>query len=277
MSTSLPNLDISQTTVENLKIYYEPRVFVENSTLHLYLAKYQPMLIFRERFDYNLYEVLTALKKIIKTKKLFDENNPIVVMCDQELEYALDVKALHLSEMREYVCKQLHLKETNDLSVSQPATLPATQIAQNSASLSAQVSDFYNIILPSWSSSANNVIARNNSTTQFDIEADYVVKYNFLKVLRAVEGVDQNKIIFSYRDVANLLSKYIINNIYKLCDHRNIRVIFVENDLLGAAFGVKVFARCQITLLMRQQLLVVNKENERKCRDEEANSKLDES
>ena len=53
--------------------------------------------------------MLTALKRVIASEKLFDVQNPTVVICDVELEAALDVKALHVSEIRYYWqrCMQL--------------------------------------------------------------------------------------------------------------------------------------------------------------------------
>jgi hypothetical protein len=47
--------------------------------------------------------------------------------------------------------------------------------------------------------------------------------------------------------VANILSKYIMANKDKFFDLRNIRIALVENDPLGEAFGVKAFARSQVT------------------------------
>ena len=44
--------------------------------------------------------MLTALKRVIANDKLYDPQNPTVVLCDQRLEEALDVKALHVSEIR---------------------------------------------------------------------------------------------------------------------------------------------------------------------------------
>ena len=58
------------------------------------------------------------------------------------------------------------------------------------------------IILPSWASStANAVTARQNSIAPFNIEGRYLVKPAFLKVLRAVEGVNQSQVVFPYREV----------------------------------------------------------------------------
>ncbi len=38
--------------------------------------------------------------EIIKEEQLYDEGNTSIVICDKELEEALDVKALLLSEIR---------------------------------------------------------------------------------------------------------------------------------------------------------------------------------
>jgi hypothetical protein len=46
---------------------------------------------------------------------------------------------------------------------------------------------------------------------------------------------------------ADLLSSYLKLNKNKFFDLRNIRICFVENDPLGVAFGVKAFARTQVT------------------------------
>ena len=43
------------------------------------------------------------------------------------------------------------------------------------------------------------------------------------------------------------MSKYIMMKKEKFFDLRNIRVALVEEDPLGEAFGVKAFARSQVT------------------------------
>ena len=56
-----------------------------------------------------------ALKKVIATEKLFDPQNPTIILCDQDLEDAIDVKALHVSEIK-YV--QLESYNSNHLNTS---------------------------------------------------------------------------------------------------------------------------------------------------------------
>ena len=63
--------------------------------------------------------------------------------------------------------------------------------------------------------------------------------------------------IFSYRQVTLLLSKYILAKKHNLFDPRNIMVALVAGDPLGKAFNVNAFHRCQVTGLLRTQLILV--------------------
>jgi len=54
-------------------------------------------------------------------------------------------------------------------------------------------------------------------------------------------------ISLSLFQTTNLLSRYLMLNKDRLFDLRNIQICFVENDPLGVAFGVKAFARSQVT------------------------------
>ena len=226
--------------------YYWPRRFAANSKLHRYLAYKCPGFINICKKDYNLYEVLLAMKKVISSEKLFDVQNPTVIICDPCLEDALEVKALHVSEIKDFVGKQFFLIDPNQQTVD---------------SIGLQNGDSFQ--LPSWaSSSANAVIARVNACNNFDIEGKYKVKPEFLKLLHSVKGVNPNQTVFHYREITQLLSDYIMGNKHSFFDLKNIRVAMVGNDQLGKAFGVRAFARSQVTSLLRAQLVPCEVEND---------------
>ena len=49
----------------------------------------------------NFYlQVLVCLRDAMRDGDMFDQKNRSVVVLDTELEYALDVKAVHLSQIR---------------------------------------------------------------------------------------------------------------------------------------------------------------------------------
>ena len=47
------------------------------------------------------------MKNIIKGEGMFDHANPSVIICSPELERALNMKALHVTEIRDLVLSQI--------------------------------------------------------------------------------------------------------------------------------------------------------------------------
>ena len=60
-----------------------------------------------EKALYSLAEILTILKNIIRGEGMFDHANPSVIICSPELERALNMKALHVTEIRDLVLSQI--------------------------------------------------------------------------------------------------------------------------------------------------------------------------
>ena len=46
------------------------------------------------------------MKIIIKSEGLYDPQNPLIIMCDRPLEKALDIKDLHVIDIRDQILKQ---------------------------------------------------------------------------------------------------------------------------------------------------------------------------
>ncbi len=69
-------------------------------------------------------QVLQLLKDIISEERLYDDRNASIVLADQDLEIALDVRALHLTEIRleREREKPMHLKLTEKV-LEEKATL----------------------------------------------------------------------------------------------------------------------------------------------------------
>ena len=61
--------------------------------------------------------------------------------------------------------------------------------------------------------------------------------------------------------VTLLFSTYILNNKQRFFDTRNIKLAMVNGDILGDAFGVNAFHRCQVNNLLRGQLIPFNPNN----------------
>lgn len=237
--------------------YNISRCFKATSKLHRYLTYQCPGFVNISQNEYTLYDLLLALKKVISSNKLFDPHNPFIILCDANLEDALEVKYAHTTDIKDFVLKQMdtvnNLPGAPPTSDTPQASEPSTPPASTST---AAIPLSSTNILPIWGSmSANVVVAIQKVSAQsFDIEGFYTLTPAFLDVIRSIDGVPQDKTVFHYRELTNLLSQYIMANKTALFDMRNIRVCYVANDPLGQAFGVKAFVRGQVTALLRAQL-----------------------
>ena len=197
-----------------------------------------------EKTYYTLAEILIILKDIIRGEGLFDDTNPSIILCSKELEEALDKKALHVTEIRDVVLKELIKISDQNLRDGFP----------QSKKISSDGST--NRVTTSEDTLQNKPLYQRVMSVFTDGNTRFSVKPKLLSVIRMVPETDQTKSIFTYNEVMVLISKYILARTDEIFDARNIKVALVETDPIGAALGVKSFHRCQINNLVRSQLTI---------------------
>lgn len=197
----------------------------------------------RSKCLYTLAEVLTILKDAIRGEGLYDNNNASVILCSDELEEALNMRALHVTEIRDLVLAQLTRIPGEPQPQPAAPQQPRPAAPQTAAGCAGGVGER----LVRTASVSSQVFTDKN--------AKFTLKPLFLEVVRQVPECNPHQTVFTYEQVTLLLSKYILARKEKFFDQRNIKLAMVENDKIGEAFGVKAFHRCQVNNLLRQQLL----------------------
>jgi E3 ubiquitin-protein ligase Mdm2 len=306
--------DPKQSLLEiNRSILNSFYTFKLGAPLKNYILKKKPPL----RESYTLAEILTILKIIIRDGEMFDMRNPAIILCNKELEQALNMRAMHVTEIRELVYSQLmrlpdkyqqalqqaslqqqkllpnpslltnepstqsqHIKHQLSIA-SQPPTQPTnTHISLTSRlcapiqsempiqSISVNTADTLppatvsgpttsvsnlnlNAITPPASESLNQTIYANKN-------ARFELKQDFRVVLSTLPTFNINQKLFTYEEVTRFLSTYILSKKDCFFDPRNIKLALVKDDPLGKAFKVDSFHRCQVTSLLRKQLIYVD-------------------
>ena len=209
-----------------------------------------------EKTYYSLAEILTILKNIIRGEGMFDHANPSVIICSTDLEKALNMKALHVTEIRDLVLSQI--TKVPDQSLREKFTQKIPHCGRTTINVSRTN---LNLEAPRDSQPQPPRIIRTANISPAiytDKNAKFTLKPKFLKVVQLVPGTDLKQTIFSYEEVTLLLSKYILSRKDDIFDPRNIKLAIVANDPIGDAFGVKAFHRCQVNNLLRSQLIPVN-------------------
>jgi len=173
--------------------------------------------------------ILSLVKSTIVKGKHFDESNPEIVMCSQQLENIFGMKAFHLEQLVPALVKSLvpvrdeadSGRQSPGVSMEDLAVVPPTE-CQPTTSKPAIISKDKLYVMSA--------------------------KLNWLLLPSS-----PNKVV-TFKEVADLLSKYIIARKDHLFDARNILVALVEKDPLGEVFGVKAFHRKQTSYLISKQL-----------------------
>lgn len=177
---------------------------------------------------FTLEEILENIKRVIATERLFDENNPSIIMCSKVLETVFDQKALHVRQVKSIVLNQLIPRDSQqNQKIKRPASSTTAHLTTGTERLTVDT--------PS-----------------------YELKLPLLRVFQTMEQFDQAKMIFTYQEITDRLSTYILKHKDRLFDKRNISVALVENDPLGIALQVRAFHRSQIHTLLQPQLIPVH-------------------
>ena len=159
-----------------------------------------------------LVKILEHLKVIIRLEKLYDPRNTTVMMFDPDLEAALSVRDLHVTEVRDQILKQLIRIRRQNWKENFNNYIYRSEGTMASSGLT-------------WRPTSRHMARIVNVSTILikDKEAKFIIKPLLMRLLRAeCEGKDRNKIVFKYEEIVGLLSKYIMKRRNSLFDHRNI-------------------------------------------------------
>ena len=130
--------------------------------MHIYLSFKEPQMISLHKRDYTLSTVLIALKKVIIRERQYHPLNTTCLICSSELEWVLGMKFLHVTEMHDAVLRQM-------VAIEPPSNNAISQDQEKPGS----------------------------NKSPFNVEATYLVKPRFLKVLHQVPGVKLTKRVLS--------------------------------------------------------------------------------
>ena len=225
---------------QNINALHNLYKFISESTLKQFIQKKTGV----EKTYYTLAEVLVVLKEIIRGEQMFDTRNPSIIICSEEMELALDLHALHVSEIRNAVLKHLIEIPKSELRTKYAAETPTglgNDVNQSGETFNKKLKD--------------------STPKLIDENAKFKLKPELQEIADLVLGTDARETVFKFKEITEVLSKYILSKKNEIFDKRNIRVALVGKDLLGKAFGVSAFHRCQINDLLCKQLIpIINDE-----------------
>lgn len=216
------------------------RTFRPDSKIYSYLVSKGSELIKKGLLHYRFITIRLALELIIDHEGLFDPLNRQIIVCDQDLEKALDRRSLHCSQLHALIKSQL-----TPIKISDGLTSARLCQAERNRILSLY--------------SCRLTYPPHVSSDCFDINAEYFIKPHFMAVLRCSSVIQNRFSICPYRSVCNALSDYLMARKSIFFDLRNVTICNAIGDPLAKAFNVNYFSRCQVTRLIRSQCIPIRR------------------
>lgn len=197
---------------------------VFSSTLLQYIHQDNPNL---------MRKILSMMRVIIEREGNYDPNNASMIICDEKLERALNVKSCHIGQLMEILHKRLALPMH-----VQRSLIPAVPRTAHRR-YPVRVSPYRAVVKNSNIHAGTKVILRPS----------------FAELLNRMEGPHRNEMVFRWDQVVRLVSKYITENQDRIVDQRNPNVLNVRDDPMGQLFGVLSLHRNQIEDFIREQII----------------------
>lgn len=266
--------------------WLERRIFRRDSCLRFYLGTKLPDRKYHVYQETTLRSVFNSLKSIIQREQMFDPNNPTIIMADQSLELALSVRYFHKGELERFILVQF-MSPSYDAHDKKPLShhIPVREarlitFGNEEASLNFIIS---RVLSGQYQGQAKKtsfvqgsyaVLAAKPQCMRPKMtpvthdmppnDSQYRVKPMFLNVLLSLneENVPTLETVFTFLQLKAKLTKYVLSHIEehggtRMFDARHVLVCYCDGTLLGKAFGVKAFHRCQVRQLLLTQLIPV--------------------
>lgn len=227
--------------------------FKKDSPLQAYIARKG---IYLEK-NFIIYEIVYALKKIIHDEDMFDSKNTSIVICNMEMEKALQTKSFHYKQLVHLV--ETQVKQEPKLVVKY--SFKQLQDRQFKRNTNISVNFRYKLFF-------KNCEFKREYWPKFlkhkyivdclpvNPKELYLLKTPLYNVFATLPNFDMNILSpITYEKVLELFAFYIHCNEQALIDPTNEQIIHIKNDLLGIAFDAGAIHYSQIDSCLYNQLL----------------------
>jgi len=189
-----------------------------------------------ETGDVCLNKILAWIKNYCLRGRLFDEQNPSMIICDQMLENVFQRRALLVNQVRAALAKSLVRLTAAERTRSDPCVIPLMRLVRNVGT---------------------NVRFNDGDNVDTLVGLKYKLSEALKELFIQTNILQHQQELFTYGEVAELFSKYMERKRTSIVDIRNIHVAMLFNDPLGAVFNCSVFHVTQTRSLLKKHLIPV--------------------
>lgn len=261
--------------MEYKKILNKLYMFKRESLMNTYLYKKYATIF----SVFSLFEIIELVRRVILNENLYCPNNDRIIICNKDLEEVFQVTSFHIRELKFFVAKEIEnfqqeklhyrLSPTEISKIDDGSTfLFKKQVVElaTEKQINKEIGKEQSVLQTLqdmlgerigflWTEFWNK---RTHIPKEKLVNEVFTVRPEFDEVLKSVKYANNAKIVYTYQQIVNLTSKYILAKRNKLFDSRHVSICLSKDTPLGKALEVEAFHRCQVVQLIRDQLITTN-------------------
>lgn len=175
--------------------------------------------ILRGHYKYSFYTISKAVRNYIDLKQLYDVSNSCIVLCDEPLEQALNIKSFMLSEL--------------------------DNILRNILPVDSSLKKFMIVDL--------TTPDKETKPKHFNTSGYFWCKPHLREILNSTKTNEQPKYVFTYSEICSRFSQYLLENQPQFFDERNPLICHCPPKL-HRALRVKALHRRQVHDVLQKQI-----------------------
>ena len=173
-------------------------------------------------------EIMAILCTIIEEEKQYQERNPQLIICSEELKEIVKCPALHYNELKSEVVKHLAFTHEYIEEVEDTKSHPPKSKCGKCVYKQIWISNKY----------------------------EYKLKSPFLQLIQGMKGhVNPNRTVFTYEEICDLICIYLWKGRDQFFHDQDDKACWIKGDPLEACFEVETFHWHQLRPLIMAQLI----------------------
>ena len=233
--TSIPGFIVGN---EDNDYYIKLRRFIQPSPLRKYLETKHPEQVEPSCPIFTLGKILKLIEKTVEEEKLYDENNPFIIIGDEDFGRALGTKVISTLDVHAWVVKQLK-QLTNPLEDE-----PDTPRKNNE------------VHLPKWAKKdATAVKAMIEAHTTVEVNKKQTTSEHMKTFMNKENQYNPPRDTFTFPEMIETILKGIYSKKHGITYGNNHTTALLTSDIIKNALGVKAMEALQLMELVQHQIV----------------------
>ncbi len=231
--------------------YEVTQKFKENSKLFKYLQHKSPGRFQKHIEHYTLYDIITSIVKIVNREKLYDPENPRIVICDHYMRYTLNIEAFHFIDLIDIILDHMEPNQLQDRNYFHSNYEIPIYVKNKEKYINS-------LINPSWTKLNAIMVRAEHKSTKIKWYKQYKIDTDLFNMLKEKHFLKENEQTAKYSTILFAFIQYIHMNFNIFKRKKTHKNIYNIGNTPLKILGVNKLHKYQLETMLATKLTEYN-------------------